>query len=496
MLNWRCLLAGLALAGAALGEVQEYDKVITKEAKTRVGIFKVHQVGDKYFYEIPKAELDKEFLWNTRISRTTFGVGAGGTMTADRVVRWHLNGNRVVLLDVNYQATAEPGSPVAAAVAAANNATVLMSFEVAALGSEGEPVIETGRLFTTDVAEFGLKQRLGATFLDAARTWVERITPFPQNIEAEATQTWVRNDASSPAGQMKPGSATVVVHHSMVKLPEQPMRPRLYDDRVGFFPAFQLDYSRDETRARNTVYICRWRLDKPIVYYIDAATPVKWREWIRKGVESWLPAFQEAGFPHAIEVRNAPEPNADPDFSPEDIRYSVIRWMASPTENAFGPNIHDPRTGEILNADIEFNQNMLKTARLWYVTQIGMLDPRVKSLPLPDEVTGEMIRYLIAHEVGHTLGLEHNLKASSMYPADKVHDREWVHKMGFTPSVMDYARYNYVAQPEDGIPVEDLQPRVGPYDVWTLRWGYTPIPHAKTVDDEKPVLNKWAEEQS
>ncbi|HXJ41403.1 MAG TPA: zinc-dependent metalloprotease [Bryobacteraceae bacterium] len=468
----KCLLPGLALACGCFGfELQDYEKVITRDAKTRSGVFTVHQIGDKYYYEIPVSELEKDFLWNTRISRTTLGVGAGGTLTADRVVRWHLNGNRVVLLDKNYSATADPRSPLAAAVAASNSDTIIMSFDVLAVGKNGEKVIEIGRLFTTDVAEFNVKQRLGATFLDGTRTWVERITPFPENVEAEATQTWTRTDAAQP-GQMHTGNATVVVHHSMVKLPETPMRPRYFDDRVGFFPVFQYDYSRDETRAQNSIYISRWRMDKPIVYYIDSATPVKWRDWIRQGVESWLPAFEAAGFPDAIVVKMAPDPKDDPDFSPEDIRNSVIRWMTTPVENAFGPNIHDPRTGEILNADIEFNQNMLRLARLWYIAQIGPLDPRVRSLPLPDEITGEMIRYLIAHEVGHTLGLEHNYSASTVNRS----------------SVMDYPPPVAKVAADGSIDLSDAYATgIGEWDKVSIKWGYEDFPAGT---DEQGALNK------
>jgi hypothetical protein len=486
---------------------QPYDKLITKDAKTTKGVFTVHQIGEKYYYEIPPGELSKDFLWNTRIAKTTIGVAFGGALFADRVVRWELNGNKVTLRDINYDVVADPQTAMGAAVRASNNETIIMSFDVAATSKDNAPVIDVTRLFNSDVSEFNIHQRLGATWLDPSRSWVDRISPYPGNIEVESTLTWTRSDNTNTPGQMRNGSATIVVHHSMVKLPEKTMMPRFFDDRVGYFSTWQYDFSKDEPRAPHVRYIYRWRLEKkdaaaaisdpvrPIVYYIDAATPVKWREWIKKGVESWQPALEAAGFRNAIVARLAPDPKEDPDFSPEDIRNSTIRWLPSAIENSFGPNVHDPRSGEILNADIEFYQNIMNLIRTWYFTQVGPLDPRAAKLPLPDEVMGRGIEYIIAHEVGHTLGLMHNMKASSMYPPDKVHDPEWVHKMGFTPSIMDYARFDYVAQPEDGIPVEDLAQRVGPYDRWAIRWGYSPIAGAARPEDEKPTLDRWAREQ-
>ena len=307
--------------------------------------------------------------------------------------------------------------------------------------------------------------------------------------------------------QMRPGSATVVLHHSMVKLPEKPMMPRVFDERVGYFTTSLMDYSKEEHRAPRVRYIARWRLEKkdptaavsepvkPIVYYIDSATPVKWREWLKKGVESWQVAFEAAGFKNAIIAKVAPTPEEDPDFSAEDVRNSVIRWLPSTIENAVGPNIHDPRTGEILNADIQFYHNIMNLMRDWYFVQVGPLDPRAQKLPLPDDLMGRLLEQVVAHEVGHTLGFQHNMRASSMYEQAKVHDKDWVHKMGHAPSIMDYARFNYVAQPEDNIAVEDLVPRVGPYDIWATKWGYTPIAKAKTAEEEKPTLDKWAREQ-
>ncbi len=276
---------------------------------------------------------------------------------------------------------------------------------------------------------------------------------------------------------------------------------------MGYFTQNLLDYSRDEQRAPRVRYIARWRLEKkdpgadlsepvkPIVYYIDSATPVKWGEWIKKGIESWQPAFEAAGFKNAIIGKFAPTPEEDPEFNPEDVRYSVVRWLPSTIENAVGPHISDPRTGEILNADIQFYHNVMNLQRDWYFVQVGPLDPRAQQLPLPDDLMGRLLEFVVAHEVGHTLGLQHNMKASSIYPQEKVRDRDWVHKMGAAPSIMDYSRFNYVAQPEDKIAVEDLVPRIGPYDVFAIKWGYTPLPEAKTSDDEKPTLDKWAREQ-
>lgn len=509
---------GAGFGAGASTDPQPYDKVITKDAKTKAGVFKVHQVKDKYYYEIPKSELGKEFLWVTQIAKTTVGVGYGGQSLGNRVVRWELSENKVFLRNINYSVVADPSTPIAEAVRNSNNDTILQSFNVAAFGPNNESaVIDVTRLFTTDIQEFSARQRLNATSMDSTRSFIERISPFPTNIEAEATQTYVR--VAPPAGLgggqgggaqqqgMNPGSATVVLHYSMVKLPENKMMPRLFDERVGYFSTSNLNYGLDKQKATERTFITRWRLEKkdpnaaisepvkPIVYYIDSATPTKWVPYMIKGVEAWQKAFEAAGFKNAIIAKRAPTKAEDPDFSPEDARYSVIRWLPSTIENASGPHIRDPRTGEILESDIQFYHNVMNLAKMWYFVQAGPLDKRAQKFPFPDDLMGRLIEYVCAHEVGHTLGFQHNMKASSMYPADKVRDPEWVKKMGHTPTLMDYSRYNYVAQPEDNIPVEDLIPGIGPYDIWATAWGYKPIPTAKSSEEELATLDSWAREQ-
>jgi hypothetical protein len=501
-------------------EIKPYDRVITKDAKSDVGVFTVHNVKEKFYYEIPKAELGKEFLWVSQIAKTTLGVGYGGQAAGNHVVRWERHNNRVLLRSVSYEVVADPSLPISRAVQAANNETIIMAFNVEAVGKNDSVVIDVTRLFTTEVSELSARTRLRARGFDASRSFIERVKAFPTNIEARVTHTYtsppdltpqtpgVPPNPNTPQQGIRPGTnATVLMHYSMVKLPERPMMPRLFDERVGYFTVRQTDYGIDEQRAARRVYITRWRLEKkdpgaalsepvkPIVYYIDPATPAKWVPYIKRGVVKWQAAFEEAGFKNAILARDAPTAQQDPEWNPEDARYSVIRWLPSTIENASGPHIRDPRTGEILESDIQFYHNVMNLARSWYFLQVGPLDPRARKLPLPDDLMGELIEYVTAHEVGHTLGFQHNMKASSLYPAAKVRDREWVKKMGHTPTLMDYSRFNYVAQPEDNIDVKDLIPGIGPYDKWATMWGYKPIPAARTPDEEKKTLNEWARQQ-
>ncbi len=498
------------------GKIKPYEKVITKDAESDPGVFTVHRLKDKnkIYYEIPTSELGRDFLWVTQIAKTTLGRGYGGAAAGNRIVRWERHDKRVFLREVSYDIVADANLPIARAVEAANYHPIIMAFNIEALGPEDAPVIDVTRLYTTEIPEFSVRSALNARGFDASRSFVEKVISFPTNIEVQATHTYTAppggNSGPTQPGRpraMAPGSASVLMNYSMVRLPDEPMMPRLFDDRVGYFTVSQRDFGRDEHRAVQRRFITRYRLEKkdpaaelsepvkPIVYWIDPATPAKWVPYIKEGIEAWQVAFEAAGFKNAIIAKEAPTPEEDPEWSAEDARYSVIRWLPSTTENAMGPHIHDPRSGEIIEADVQFYHNIQNLLRNWYFLQVGPLDPRVSRLPMPDELMGKLLGYVVTHEVGHTIGFQHNMKASSMYPIDKVRDPEWVKTMGHVSTLMDYSRMNYVAQPEDGIALEDLIPKVGPYDKWATRWGYAPIPDAATPDEERPTLDAWAREQ-
>ena len=511
---------GAGGAGGAQGaeaQPRPYAQVIRGDVKTRDGLFKTHMIGaNRLYFEIPASELDKDLLLVTQIARTNEGDGYGGQALDRRVVRWERRGNRVLLRSINFDIVADSGTPVARAVETANYPAILQSFNVEAFGPDSAAVIDVSRLYTNPPNEISVIRRYRGQ-VDAGRSYLERVAAYPQNVEVEATLTVNAQPAASspfpgiPAQNPPPGTPTTsksfVLHWSMVKLPEQPMRPRLRDSRVGYFHYNSIDYSRPEQRAEERTFIARWRLEKkdpsaavsepvkPIVMYIDPATPEWLRPWIKRGIEEWQPAFEGAGFRRAIIAMDAPSKDEDPDWAPEDARYSVVRWLPSTIENASGPHIADPRSGEILETDIQMYHNIMNLQTWWYWTQVGPLDPRAARLPLPDSLQGRLVQFVVAHEVGHTLGLPHNQLASAMYPADSVRSRSWVARMGHSPSIMDYARFNYVAQPEDNIPLEQLIPKVGVYDHFAIKWGYMAVPGTTGPDDERPALDAMARMQ-
>jgi hypothetical protein len=492
-----------------------YEEVIHEGIASDTGVFIAHRAADTLFYEIPEDQFGREFLWVARIAEAQTGTGYGGQKLNSRVVRWERRGDRVLLRNVSYEVTADSTEPIYRAVRSASLEPVIAAFEIETFSPEDStPVVRVTDLFTTDVPEFSPRSRLRASSLDRDRSFLEEVLSFPENIEVEALLTF-RSDsvpgvsgAGSIFGGADLGTISVVMHHSMVRLPADPMRPRLADDRVGYFEVRQYDFGMDEHRAARRRMINRWRLEprdpgaiergeltepvEPIVYYIDPATPEKWRPWLKRGVEEWQEAFERAGFRNAIVARDAPTPEEDPEWHPEDARHSVIRWLPSTVENASGPHVHDPRTGEILESDIQWYHNVMNLLRNWYFVQAGPLDDRAAQLPLPDSLMGRLVQYVAAHEVGHTLGFYHNMKASSAYPVDSLRSPTFTERYGTEASIMDYGRFNYIAQPGDDA---RLIPKVGPYDEFAVMWGYRPVPGASTAEQEREQLDEWARMQ-
>ncbi len=490
--------------------IKPFADVITKEAKTDSGLFNVYRVKQKWYFEIPRKEIGKEFLLVSRQAATQTGIGYGGDELNDQVARWDKIEDRILLRSVMYYAVAADSLPISYAVRKATNPPILAAFDIQAYNKDSSAVlIDVSGLFTADMTEFGLsrfeRDQYKIRRLDPSRSFVERMKPFPDNIEVEVMLTY---DAGQVPMDNSLSTISIVMHHSMVRLPEKPMAPRLFDQRVSYFSVFQYDFGYDSQRAEARRYIARWRLEpkdsaayargelvepvKPITFYIDRGTPDKWRPWLKKAVEDWQAAFEKAGFRHAIIAQDQPSEKQDPNWSGEDVRHQMIRWLPSNIENAYGPAISDPRTGEILDSKIGFFHNVMNLARNWYFVQAGAVDPACDKLPLPDELMGRMLEYIAAHEVGHTLGFPHNMKASSQFPVDSLRSPSFTAKYGTEASIMDYGRFNYIAQPGDGA---SLIPKIGPYDLFAAEWGYRIFPGVKTPDDEKPALNAIASRQ-
>jgi hypothetical protein len=486
--------------------IQPYEKVITSKAVTDDGLFKVHKVDDKFYYEIPRPLFGRELLNVTRIAKTADKIGYGGEELNEQVLRWEQKDKKVLLRVVSYNNVASDSLPIAESVRNSNFEPIIQSFDIKAFGKDSTVVIEVTSLFTKDVPAFGLEDAARKLYkissLDESRTYIESLKSFPINIEARNVLTY---KATEPPSNSQTGAISLEINNSMVLLPEKPMMPRIQDRRVGFFSVSQTDYGLDDQKATRRTYITRWRLEpkdveaykrgelvepvKQIVYYIDPATPEKWRPYLKQGVEDWNKAFERAGFKNAITAKDAPTKEQDPEWSTEDARYSVIRYFSSDIQNAYGPHVSDPRSGEILESHIGWYHNVMNLLRNWFFIQTAAINPEARSVKFKDEVMGRLIRFVSSHEVGHTLGLPHNFGSSFAYPVDSLRSAKFTRKSGTAPSIMDYARFNYIAQPEDkGV---SLMPDVGEYDKYAVMWGYKYLPDAKTADDEKVTLNKW-----
>lgn len=494
-----------------------YEQVITARAKSERGVMNVHKVDDRYFFEIDNSMLGRDFLLVSRISGVPAGSGgfqSAGSSVNERMVRWEKRDNAMLLKSISVDSYADETQPIAKSVAQNNFAPILASFPIAAFGANNATsVIDVTDFFAGDTpALSGLsaatRRSYGVQRFDTARSFISDIRSFPTNVEVRHVQTYAATEAP---GDRSGGTVSLEMRQSIVLLPKEPMRPRNFDPRVGFFTVERVNYGLDEQKAATQTFIARWRLEpkdpaayargevvepiKPIVYYIDPATPTKWKRYVKEGVEQWQKVFEKAGFKNAILAKDPPSKTEDPDWDPDDARVSMVRWAASLVRNAVGPHTSDPRTGEIINSEITWYHNHMRSYRNRLMLETGAANPAARTLDIPEELMGETMRQVITHEIGHALGLQHNMVASSSFPVESLRDPKFTSQYGVSATIMDYARQNYVAQPGDGLQPKDFIRRLGPFDDFAINWGYRVI-LAATADAEKPTLNNWLTNQT
>jgi hypothetical protein len=503
--------------------------LITPKAKTSKGLFNVHKIDDKFYFEIKESLFGREIMAITRFSKVAGGGGVyGGELANQQVVKFEKGpDNKVFMRVVTVISVADSSQPIYRAVKNSNLDPIAASFDIKAFGADSTgAIIDVTDYFKGDNQAVSIspssKRRLNLIALQPDKSYIETIKSFPINTEVRSVKTFGASaampgmgaapspfpSASLPAANAA-GVVTLEINNSFILLPEKPMQKRMNDPRTGYFVDDYTVYNDDQQKTEESSFIVRWKLqpkkedlekwkrgelvepEKPIVYYIDPATPKKWRTYLIQGVNDWQAAFEKAGFKNAIMGKEWPE--GDSTMSLEDARYSVIRYFASDIQNAYGPNVHDPRSGEILESHIGWYHNVMSLLHDWYFVQTAAVDTAARKMKFDDDLMGNLIRFVSSHEVGHTLGLRHNMGSSSKTPVEKLRDKAWVEANGHTASIMDYARFNYVAQPEDKIGRAGLFPRIGDYDKWAIEWGYGY--GADNEEDDKKQRNKLYNER-
>lgn len=504
--------------------IKSFKEIITDKAVSDEGVFTVHKVEDKYYFEIPDSVLKKEFLLVTRLTKAAAGMRSGnsgyaGDQIGQEVIAFEKGPkDKILLRSISFVDYAKDStSDMYNSVTRNNVQSIIKSFDIKAYGiNKNSSVIEVTDILNSDneLTSFSVytkeNYRIGSFQKDMS--FINFVKSFPTNVEINTTKTFARTAGrANPLIKETPkvsGNYTVEINSSFVLLPENKMQPRFFDPRVGYFTVGYTDFDLDPQGVKRISLIKRWRLEpkpqdlakynrgelvepiKPIVFYIDPATPKKWVPYLIQGVNDWQKAFEKAGFKNAIYAK-VPDPKVDTEWSLEDARFSAIVYKPSDVPNASGPSISDPRTGEIMESHINWYHNVMSLLRNWYFIQASPNDPRARKMEFDEKLMGELIRFVSSHEVGHTLGLRHNYGSSSTVPVEKLRDKKWLEKNGHTPSIMDYARFNYVAQPEDNIGASGIFPRIGDYDDWAIEWGYKRFNQFKTPVAEKEFLNKW-----